>query len=974
MSREDDDGQGRVADPSADPSGDRIMRSLLLPAPTLTEEVVRAMFTFPAFFRRRADLVPAVCSWIIACGNEECFALFCAERLVDASSLTKLVCSSDRPALFRIMKDLQITHWPTVCEEMPTMASKNRIHLLQQCDREHCDTQSFTTSFYAAIRAGALDAVAFLQPLANMNPIEKTHHQFITPVFWAIEHNQPEVLRHLLSSGCSASMSVGRRGTPLHICTEFKRLECARIVLSYAVNVNSNERWPELTPIYEAIRQSDMDMTKLLIEHGARPHDEYTIARDPMRRYLLDHIGPLPDWRGREGTLLHYARSDMALVRHLVDVGVRIDVRDRHGATPLHNASDSKEAVQFYLDRGIDINDLNESGQNIMFRYFMHVRSFDPAHVDWLIAQGARWDLVSKRGAITHCMMWCSLDRASLIARLKYLRSRGMDMNVLDANGMNWMHQYMRWTHVDEFQSMLTIFPEVDIRAITRGNYNMITFLCENVYLSKRMHIVNTLMERGVRPDIVDVNGANLLHLMCTKQIKDDDLFQMLRRHCSIHHRNKQGETILHVNQHRIQKNLVDCLGTTDGDADKLYINVVDARGNTIFDIAYYCWFDDFLSIASVEQIQAARCKTMSLIEKIHRSGNEKHLSLLERKRAYRLEDVWRWPHLCSPTHVTIRNAENKSLLDVCDDAAIRMKLICWGIDTKHCASLTEEEACVAKRIRAWSKRIALARRMRALRVEQTLLSYDAHVVAPGCTSTTRRCATPPFEGAVGEVLVLSHVVLHEPIGGGAHGRVFKATWREQTIAVKMVSTEEAALAEILRSWWLLNDHVVCTLGLVRIESRTGIAMEYCDRGSILDSHDQWSSLQLLQHLSSIANVLRGLGSEHGDIKPSNILIRGSTPVLCDFAVSAGTPAYVPADGPHDVFAFGLTVLSTLAGRDILLADTEDPFTEHLSSTTLDLLGTFRACLASCLSPLRRDRPTMARISAHMELLFGRPT
>ncbi len=94
--------------------------------------------------------------------------------------------------------------------------------------------------------------------------------------------------------------------------------------------------------IYYAVKNRNIEITKLLLEYNANPNIENKNG-----------------W-----TLLHIAskNNSVDIVKLLIDAGADLYIKNKYGLTPLHIASkyDSIDVIKFLINYGIDINIKNE--------------------------------------------------------------------------------------------------------------------------------------------------------------------------------------------------------------------------------------------------------------------------------------------------------------------------------------------------------------------------------------------------------------------------------------------------------------------------------------------------------------------------------------------------------------------------------------------------------------------------------------
>lgn len=186
------------------------------------------------------------------------------------------------------------------------------------------------------------------------------------------------------------------------------------------------------------------------------------------------------------------------------------------------------------------------------------------------------------------------------------------------------------------------------------------------------------------------------------------------------------------------------------------------------------------------------------------------------------------------------------------------------------------------------------------------------------------------------------------PIGEGTYGRVFRGKGEEgEVIAVKDfgVSPSIPCLLEAALVITLRHENIIRGHGLVRRDRRFYLTMELAEdnleeitgKGA-----EREKKLALFAQLLSAVAYLHKSGYHHGDIKPSNCLIRGGVLKLGDFGFSGPLPwggpvpptySYAPPEcfskrrwegDKVDVWSLGATLAYILIGDHLFLGNTRD--------------------------------------------------
>ena len=253
-----------------------------------------------------------------------------------------------------------------------------------------------------------------------------------------------------------------------------------------------------------------------------------------------------------------------------------------------------------------------------------------------------------------------------------------------------------------------------------------------------------------------------------------------------------------------------------------------------------------------------------------------------------------------------------------------------------------------------------------------------------------------------------SRYTLHEEIGAGATGSVYKArdalldTW----VAVKLLKPEytanrealERVRQEILLSRDIAHPNIVRVYHLASYEGGTYLTMQWIKGGTLADMLSERAPIPPLEVLAIAAKVASALAEAHSrhvlhrDIKPGNILIdEDGEPFLADFGLArligehgltrhgvfVGTPHYAspeqvtldPLDERSDVYALGLVIFEMATGQRPFEADTvaevlamqRSAPPPNPTSIVPGIPGELAALTLRCLAKNPEDRVASAR-------------
>jgi ankyrin repeat protein len=173
-----------------------------------------------------------------------------------------------------------------------------------------------------------------------------------TPLHYAAEGNQPEVISYLVAAGADLEARANAGDTPLHAAAVPGSLQAAQRLIELGANPNARQ-----LPRYEgagfgasvldrAASRGHRELVKLLLDHGAKVQDENDPHRDTALHWAC--MGMIAAKYVRQPELAANGEVIAMLMEHFSD----INVRNRGGMTPLHVAAEhgAADTVKYLLD------------------------------------------------------------------------------------------------------------------------------------------------------------------------------------------------------------------------------------------------------------------------------------------------------------------------------------------------------------------------------------------------------------------------------------------------------------------------------------------------------------------------------------------------------------------------------------------------------------------------------------------------
>lgn len=372
--------------------------------------------------------------------------------------------------------------------------------LSQGADVNTADANGETPLFYAVAAKNPDMVEMLLERNALVDNPESCCH---SPMVKAAQIGSVEILKLLAARGgdLHRRYQIGERenGTLLHIAVENNNLEIARYLLSEHVSIETRNSAAR-SPLMLAAEMGNLEVVKLLVENGAYLYPdrgyrgtlmdpEAFQLSPPIRRYLQEieqqrrangiepgwaqfviqsplgsdiNITGLAGWMpqnsNRSGkdkngrTLLHYlaqATSErMDLFEELITApAVEIDAIDIHGQTPLHLAckENALTRVHMLLDHGAAVDARDYTGNTPLllltrYHYNHHMQAKSELEIATLLLEkGADINAVNA----FECTPLLYLGEAKMDKQLNLTRlliDRGADLNRQDHEGNTFLH------------------------------------------------------------------------------------------------------------------------------------------------------------------------------------------------------------------------------------------------------------------------------------------------------------------------------------------------------------------------------------------------------------------------------------------------------------------------------------------------------------------------------------------------------
>lgn len=202
-------------------------------------------------------------------------------------------------------------------------------------------------------------------------------------VLWASLNNRSDILESLIKLGIDVNYREAKEGlTALHLAAFSDSVDCAKILISYGVDVNITSN--KFTPLETACFHNSLNVAKLLLDNGAKikvnksqPNKETTAFQSAVIANAVQCVQLLLQECQDEysttigGISLHLAAEmgHLQCIKIFLDRGIDPDFMIPNSkTTALHHAAEGgfTDCVSLLLSRGANVDARNDKGQSAL--------------------------------------------------------------------------------------------------------------------------------------------------------------------------------------------------------------------------------------------------------------------------------------------------------------------------------------------------------------------------------------------------------------------------------------------------------------------------------------------------------------------------------------------------------------------------------------------------------------------------------
>lgn len=385
---------------------------------------------------------------------------------------------------------------------------------------------------------------------------------------WAAQHGRLPLARLLLKEGANVRAWEKYERTALYLAVAKRDVEMARLLLEHGALIDDDRGEYRQTALHVAVGKDSVPVTRLLLDHGADVNAIASNGFTPLHYAALDGgeavaelliergcdftVKRLKDW----ATPLHYAayHGNEGVTTLLLRCGADVHQEDLRRQTVLHYATSSacqESVVRMLLEKGAEIAPRDWKG---MTPFLLAASRGSVSVVELLLERGASFADRDEMGRTAlHLAAECRAEYGGQASLIDLLLRVGLEVDSRDSFGGTPL-QYAAGEFADHrMAELLKNGADVDARA--DDGRTALHQATRRAWLEiiPPMLAVKLLLDHGADIDAQDNGGLTPLHLVMTRagSIARTGPFEstiklFLERGAKVNTRDKEGQTPLH--------------------------------------------------------------------------------------------------------------------------------------------------------------------------------------------------------------------------------------------------------------------------------------------------------------------------------------------------------------------------------------------------------------------------------------------
>ncbi|MEM9859460.1 MAG: ankyrin repeat domain-containing protein [Bacteroidota bacterium] len=389
---------------------------------------------------------------------------------------------------------------------------------------------NFDATGYAILEKAPMETIKFL--LAQGNDVNKLTHDARTYIFWAAYKDNIELMKYLVSKGAKTDI-LDQHGYSILTFAAVTGQE-NKALYDYIIELGGNvleekDRSGRNSLLAYASSTKTGDMIDYFIDKGLDVNSvdkngngifhyaAMTGNKALLERLINDYnVSTAKNETTNETAILFASRrfsrsgeeTEIAFYSYLEGLGLDPAIVSNEGNTVLQNLayrSNNPVTFNYFLDKGVDINQVNDEGNNAL----INASSRKGLEIMTLLADKTEnINHTNKEGysAFTRALKYNKMEVA------KFLESKGADTKVIDANGHNLVYHIVDAYRgdLDNFKEKLGYLKNLGHDPMTKQEDGS-TLL--HAAINKDDHdLLKFLVDMGIDVNAKDADGHTILH------------------------------------------------------------------------------------------------------------------------------------------------------------------------------------------------------------------------------------------------------------------------------------------------------------------------------------------------------------------------------------------------------------------------------------------------------------------------------
>ncbi len=347
--------------------------------------------------------------------------------------------------------------------------------------------------------------------------VTATNNEGMSLLHLALKNKDKKIIDNILKTDAVKMLNkenISNQKTPFHQAVALKKLDIVHKMISYGASVNK-EDGNQTSPLIIAVRNDDIKMIEMLISSGADVfnspvlYESITSYRNdnPLFDTLMKYSPDInaSDSSGTTPLMRAIECQKETIVRKLIDAGADIErvTANNKNALFFIGRTDFKHLIKEFVDKGLDINHENSSGNTALQEMFIGAY-YNDDNVKAMVDAGADINKKDSRGTT---VLYRSLLYQPNISLAEWLINKGADIHITDNSDGGTILQLASGAWGANRGLLQKILSDKNIDVNAADTYGSTAL--HSAVRSYQVENARILLEHGADPHITDTYGSS---------------------------------------------------------------------------------------------------------------------------------------------------------------------------------------------------------------------------------------------------------------------------------------------------------------------------------------------------------------------------------------------------------------------------------------------------------------------------------